>query len=400
MLWGMGWVLLLGWISGRMMERCHLPRLVGYLIIGILLGPAVLNGLDGQLLALAGDIRQMALMVILIKAGLTLNIKDLKQVGRPAILMCFVPALFEIIGIGLLAGYFLPLNYAESFLLASVLAAVSPAVLVPRMAQMMDQGLGVDQGIPQMVLAGGTADDILIFVLFAGFMQVNQGGSFDLSQLGTIPMTVLTGVGLGIAVGWVVKRLVDRFDLQAINFFILSLATSLVMMGLEPVLEGTLPYSGVLAVLAAHLTLRQFLPDRSQKLAGAFTKVWGVAEIFLFAFLGTAVDPRLALQAGWGVLAVIILGLVGRMMGVRVSLLGTSFDPQERAFIMGSYLPKATVQASLGGLPLMAGFTCGDLILVTATVAILLTAPLGAVFIDYFGPRWLKESRRGKGLDS
>ena len=308
--------------------------------------------------------------------------------------MCFVPALFEIIGIGLLAGYFLPLNYAESFLLASVLAAVSPAVLVPRMAQMMDQGLGVDQGIPQMVLAGGTADDILIFVLFAGFMQVNQGGSFDLSQLGTIPMTVLTGVGLGIAVGWVVKRLVDRFDLQAINFFILSLATSLVMMGLEPVLEGKLPYSGVLAVLAAHLTLRQLLPDQSQKLAGSFTKVWGVAEIFLFAFLGTAVDPRLALQAGWGVLVVIILGLVSRMIGVRVSLLGTSFDPQERAFIMGSYLPKATVQASLGGLPLMAGFACGDLILVSATVAILLTAPLGALFIDYFGPRWLKRSSR------
>ncbi|MGX7109038.1 cation:proton antiporter [Facklamia miroungae] len=391
MLWSIGLVLILGWISGKLFEQLNLPKLLAYLLIGILIGPNVLNLLSADLTNLAGEIRQTALMIILIRAGLTLKISDLLKVGRPAILMCFLPAICEILAIGLIGPYILNISYVDSFLLASVLAAVSPAVLVPRMVGLIDQGLGTNKAIPQMILAGGTADDILIFVLFAAFMQLAQGEGVSATTILSAPISVGTGIGLGYVIGIGLSYLFDKFKWDAQQFLFLSLAISFLVLGLENIITDFLPYSGVLAVLVIFLVVQRKTPHVATQLTASYQKIWQIAEIFLFVFLGVVVNPVLALEAGWPVILIIFIGLLFRMVGVALSILKTPFNKQERYFIMGAYLPKATVQASLGGLPLLAGIASGSLILIAATVSILITAPLGAIFIDHFAPRWLEK---------
>lgn len=391
MLWSMGLIMMVGWLGGNLFAKIKLPRLLAYLLAGILMGPYGLNLIEDSLVNMAGDIRQFALMIILIRAGLSMNFSDLAKVGRPAILMGFLPALCELLGVGLIAPLVLGMTYAESFLLGSVLAAVSPAVLVPRMVAMMDQGLGTRKAIPQMLLAAGTADDILIFVLFAVFMQMNQGHGFSLASIWMVPVTLVTGIGLGYLAGKMLLFVQKYYQFSQLNFMVISLAVSMLLMGLEKMVSGFMPYSGVLAVMVAYLIVQKQFPNLSQKLSRTYQKVWSMAEIFLFAFLGVAVNASLALQAGGPLLLVIVFGLLCRMVGVCLSVLKTPFSWSERFFIMGAYIPKATVQASLGGLPLMAGLESGLSILIAATLSILLTAPFGAFFIDYFGPRLLEK---------
>ncbi|MGF3141900.1 cation:proton antiporter [Facklamia sp. P12945] len=390
MLWSLGLVLILGWLFGKLFEKINLPKLLAYLVLGICLGPNVFNLLSSELTHLAGEIRQIALMIILIRAGLTLKFSDLIKVGRPAILMCFLPAICEILAIGLIGPYLLNISYVDSFLLASVLAAVSPAVLVPRMVGLIDRGLGTKQAIPQMILAGGTADDILIFVLFAAFMQLAQGQGVSASTVLSAPISVVTGIFLGFLVGHSLSYFLNRYQWEGQQALIVSLAISFLVLGLESLLTDILPYSGVLAVLVIFLIVQKKAPQRAVTLTASYQKIWQFAEIFLFVFLGVIVNPSLALEAGWPIVIIIVIGLIFRMLGVALSILKTPFAKKERYFIMGAYLPKATVQASLGGLPLMAGIASGSLILIAATVSILITAPLGAIFIDYFAPLWLE----------
>lgn len=390
MLLSLGLIMFLGWLSGSFTQRFGIPRLVAYLLIGIILGPSIMNVLDENLLMLSGEIRQIALIIILIKAGLTLDYRDLLKVGKSAILMCFVPAILEILGIGIVGHLLLGITYAESLLLGSVLAAVSPAVLVPRMVGLIDREKGTKKGIPQMILAGGTADDILIFVLFAAFMQVNQEGTFSARLLLSVPITIIFGMLIGGLIGGVLTWSRRQYGLSNEKLLILSIAMSLLMMGGEKSINNLVPYSGVLAVLTCHLFLREKCPDSASQLANVFSRIWSYAEVFLFACLGVTVNPFYILKAGWGILMVIGLGLIFRMMGVFLSILKSDFNRCEMIFIMGSYIPKATVQASLGGIPLMAGFMSGELILVAATLAILITAPLGALFIDLYADELLE----------
>ena len=385
MLLSLGMVFLAGFLGGKVADSLKMPRLLAYLLAGMTLGPFGFDLLEPALVDQAAVIRQAALMIILIKAGLTLNFKDLVKVGRPAVMMCFVPALCEILGISLFAPAILDISYVDGLLLASVLAAVSPAVLVPRMSNLMDRGLGTQKAIPQLILAGGTMDDILIFVLFAGFMQLSQGGTFSWGALVNVPLTLLSGglVGLG---AYLVYRSIKMEGLLG------SLTLSLLLMGMEAIITHWIPYSGVLSVLTLHIMIHKNDPQAASYLARSFNQIWPIAEVLLFTFLGVQVNGQLALQAGWPIVCVIVVGLIFRMGGVFLSIAHAGFSDKEKAFIMGAYLPKATVQASLGGIPLMAGIQSGQLILIAASVAILLTAPLGAVFIDYFAPRFLEPS--------
>lgn len=386
MLLSLGMVFLAGFLGGKVADALKMPRLLAYLLAGMALGPFGFDLLEPTLVDQAAVIRQAALMIILIKAGLTLNFKDLVKVGRPAVMMCFVPALCEILGISLFAPAILDISYVDGLLLASVLAAVSPAVLVPRMSNLMDRGLGTQKAIPQLILAGGTMDDILIFVLFAGFMQLSQGGTFSWGALVNVPLTLLSGglVGLG---AYLVYRSIKMEGLLG------SLTLSLLLIGMEAIITHWIPYSGVLSVLTLHIMIHKNDPQAASYLARSFNQIWPIAEVLLFTFLGVQVNGQLALQAGWPIVCVIVVGLIFRMGGVFLSIAHAGFSDKEKAFIMGAYLPKATVQASLGGIPLMAGIQSGQLILIAASVAILLTAPLGAVFIDYFAPRFLEPNK-------
>ncbi|RYC98575.1 cation:proton antiporter [Facklamia hominis] len=385
MLLSLGMVFLAGFLGGKVADSLKMPRLLAYLLAGMALGPFGFDLLEPALVDQAAVIRQAALMIILIKAGLTLNFKDLVKVGRPAVMMCFVPALCEILGISLFAPALLDISYVDGLLLASVLAAVSPAVLVPRMSNLMDRGLGTQKAIPQLILAGGTMDDILIFVLFAGFMQLSQGGTFSWGALVNVPLTLLSGVLVGLG-AYLVYRSIKMEGLLG------SLTLSLLLMGMEAIITHWIPYSGVLSVLTLHIMIHKNDPQAASYLARSFNQIWPIAEVLLFTFLGVQVNGQLALQAGWPIVCVIVVGLIFRMGGVFLSIAHAGFSDKEKAFIMGAYLPKATVQASLGGIPLMAGIQSGQLILIAASVAILLTAPLGAVFIDYFAPRFLEPS--------
>lgn len=385
MLLSLGMVFLAGFLGGKVADALKMPRLLAYLLAGMALGPFGFDLLEPTLVDQAAVIRQAALMIILIKAGLTLNFKDLVKVGRPAVMMCFVPALCEILGISLFAPAILDISYVDGLLLASVLAAVSPAVLVPRMSNLMDRGLGTQKAIPQLILAGGTMDDILIFVLFAGFMQLSQGGTFSWGALVNVPLTLLSGVLVGLG-AYLVYRSIKMEGLLG------SLTLSLLLMGMEAIITHWIPYSGVLSVLTLHIMIHKNDPQAASYLARSFNQIWPIAEVLLFTFLGVQVNGQLALQAGWPIVCVIVVGLIFRMGGVFLSIAHAGFSDKEKAFIMGAYLPKATVQASLGGIPLMAGIQSGQLILIAASVAILLTAPLGAVFIDYFAPRFLEPS--------
>ena len=395
MLTSLALVFLLGLAAAAFCSRIGLPRIIGMLLTGILIGPYVLNWLDDSILSISSELRQMALIIILIKAGLSLNLSDLKKVGRPAVMMACVPASCEILAFFLLAPHILGINRIEAAVMGAVLGAVSPAVVVPRMVQLMEEKRGTGQGIPQMILAGASCDDIYVIVLFSTFVGMAQGGSANMMDFVNIPVSIVLGVALGAAVGLLLHLVLEtayRHGCYVRNStkVILILGLSFLLMAVETWLKGIVSVSGLLAVMSMACVLKIKSPEKvTKRLSAKFGKLWIAAEAILFVLVGAAVDIRCAVQAGAAAVLMIALALVFRAVGVSICMLGTGLNRKERLFCVIAYLPKATVQAAIGSVPLSMGLPCGQLVLSVAVLAILITAPLGAIGIDRTAGRLL-----------
>ncbi len=393
MLFSISLILLLGLLAGQVTSRLGLPALVAYLLLGMILGPHGLHLLDENLLALSGDLRRIALVVILLKAGLTLSFSDFRSVGRQALLLSFLPASFEILGYGLLAPLFFPVSHTEALLLGAVIAAVSPAVVVPRMARFIEEGLGTAKKIPQLVLAGASCDDIFVIVLFTSLLHILKGGAFHGQDLLSIPGSILSGILVGGLVGLLLAKVLGRLS-SSLHFFLLF-GTGLLLLGVEDLISELVPLSGLLAIMASSMVLRQKTPSSIHgPLSQQFGRLWIGAEVFLFVLVGAAVDLPYTLHAGAGALLLILLCLLFRSLGVLLSTSGLPVTRRERLFFIVAYLPKATVQAAIGGIALSEGLSCGVLVLSVAVVSILFTAPLGSLLIDVFGPPLLASAHK------
>lgn len=392
MLVSMSLVIFIGLLLGSLAKKWHLPSLIGLLFTGILLGPSVLNVLSDGFLALSSELRTVALIVILTRAGLSLDLADLKKVGRPAILMCFVPAVFEIIGTTLLAPSLLSISVSEALLLGSVIAAVSPAVIVPRMIHLMKQGYGQEQRIPQIILAGASVDDVFVLVLFTAFLGLNDGGTFSAIAFTRIPIAIFSGAFLGLAVGYFLVYVFNQFHIRDSIKVLVMLASAFLLMGLETALASSFPFSGMLSVMGVSLMIFRKKRPLAERLSLKFNKIWILAEIFLFVFVGASVDLSYAFSAGIAPLVLLVLVSLIRMLGVLVALLKTSLSRNEKLFCMMSYLPKATVQAAIGSIPFSMGLASGEMILTVAVLSILVTAPIGAWLIDRFYPVLLEKT--------
>lgn len=397
MLTSLALVFLLGLAAAALCSRIGLPRIIGMLLVGILIGPYVLNWLDDSILSISSDLRRMALIIILIKAGLSLDLSDLKRVGRPAVMMACVPASCEILAFFLLAPHILGINRIEAAVMGAVLGAVSPAVVVPRMVQLMEEKRGTGQGIPQMILAGASCDDIYVIVLFSTFVGMAQGGSANMMDFVNIPISIALGVALGAAVGLLLHLFLEtayRHGCYVRNStkVILILGLSFLLIAVETWLKGIVSVSGLLAVMSMACVLKIKSSEKvTKRLSAKFGKLWIAAEAILFVLVGAAVDIRCAAQAGAAAVLMIALALVFRAVGVSLCMLGTRLNRKERLFCVIAYLPKATVQAAIGSVPLSMGLPCGQLVLSVAVLAILITAPLGAIGIDRTAGRLLMQ---------
>ena len=384
MLTSLGLVLLLGMALGALAKRLGLPSLVGMLIAGMVLGPYALNLLSPTLMEISADLRQLALIIILTRAGLSLDVATLKRVGRPAVLMCFVPACFEIAGMVLLAPRLLGVSVLDAAIMGAVVGAVSPAVIVPRMIRLTEEGYGVEKGIPQLVLAGASVDDVFVIVLFTAFTGLASGTGTGISPATVIsvPVSILTGIVAGLILGWVLALFFRKVHMRDSIKVVILLSLAFLLVAAEDALEGIFPFSGLLAVISAGVGLQRWRGVVAQRLSLKFSKLWVAAEVSLFVLVGAAVDLRYAVSAG--VLAVLaVLGcLCFRAVGVLVCVAGSGFQWKEKLFCVLAYLPKATVQAAIGGVPLAMGLGCGQIVLTVAVIAILVTAPLGALAID------------------
>lgn len=392
MLTSLGLVLLLGMALGALAKRLKLPSLVGMLIAGMILGPYALNLLSDSLLNISADLRQLALIIILTRAGLSLDVEALKRVGRPAILMCFVPACFEILGMTLLAPALLGVSTLDAAIMGAVVGAVSPAVIVPRMIRLSEEGWGVDRGIPQLILAGASVDDVFVIVMFTAFTGLASGGTgLTAGAVLSIPASILTGVAAGLLLGWLLAQWFRRVHMRDSVKVVILLSLAFLLVAAEDALEGIFPFSGLLAVMGAGVGLQRWRSVVAQRLSLKFSKLWVAAEVALFVLVGAAVDLRYALSAGVMAILAVLGALCFRAVGVLVCVSGTHFSPKEKLFCVLGYLPKATVQAAIGGVPLAMGLGCGQIVLTVAVIAILVTAPLGALAIDRSYPKLLTQ---------
>lgn len=383
MLTSLGLVLLLGMALGALAKRLKLPSLVGMLIAGMILGPYALNLLSDSLLNISADLRQLALIIILTRAGLSLDVEALKRVGRPAILMCFVPACFEILGMTLLAPALLGVSTLDAAIMGAVVGAVSPAVIVPRMIRLSEEGWGVDRGIPQLILAGASVDDVFVIVMFTAFTGLASGGTgLTAGAVLSIPASILTGVAAGLLLGWLLAQWFRRVHMRDSVKVVILLSLAFLLVAAEDALEGIFSFSGLLAVMGAGVGLQRWRSVVAQRLSLKFSKLWVAAEVALFVLVGAAVDLRYALSAGVMAILAVLGALCFRAVGVLVCVSGAHFSPKEKLFCVLGYLPKATVQAAIGGVPLAMGLGCGQIVLTVAVIAILVTAPLGALAID------------------
>ena len=392
MLTSLAFVFLAGLGMAALCQKLKLPRIVGMLFTGILLGPSVLNVLDDSILGISADLRKMALIIILIKAGLSLNLADLKKVGRPAVMMSFVPASFEILGFFLLAPYILGITWIEAAVMGAVLGAVSPAVVIPRMVQLLESGYGTKKSIPQMILAGASCDDIFVIVLFSTFVSMAQGGSAHVSDFINIPVSILLGIVVGAAAGYGLSwffetAYANKHCVRNSMKVLIVLGVSFLLIALEDWIKalscGLVSMSGLLAVVGMACVLKLKCTEFvSKRLSEKFGKLWLAAEVLLFVLVGAAVDIRCTLEAGGAALLMIVAALTFRAVGVCLCLLGTNLNRKEKIFCVIAYLPKATVQAAIGSVPMALGLPCGSLVLSVAVLAILITAPLGAIGMD------------------
>ena len=372
-----------GVLGGYLFEKIKLPKLVWYIILGILIGPSVFNIIDDTLLSISSHLRQIALVIILTRSGLSLDIKSLKKIGRPAILMCFLPACFEIAGITIFGPMLLGISYFEALLLGSVLAAVSPAVVVPRMIRLMEEGYGKEHCVPELVMAGASCDDIFVIVLFYSFKNLVATSTFDAWSVGQIPISIVSGVILGIGVGFLMVLAIRYMKLNRIVRVILMLGLSFGMLALENVLKPYFSVSSLLAIIVMAFVVGIFKKEEAKEMQKSYNGLWQGFEILLFALVGVAVDVRYAFsKEGAIIVGLVFIALVFRSLGVLCSVIATKFTWKEKLYIVISYLPKATVQASIGAIALSEGLACGTLVLTAAVVSILITAPLGAILMD------------------
>ena len=388
MLTSLAFIFLVGLSMAAICQRFKLPRIIGMLITGIVLGPYVLDLLDPSILSISAELRQMALIIILIKAGLSLNLADLKKVGRPAIMMSCVPASCEILAFFLFAPNILGVNRIEAAVMGSVLGAVSPAVVVPRMVQLMDAKYGTDKSIPQLIMAGASCDDIFVIVLFSTFVSIAQGGHANLLDFMNIPVSIVLGIALGTVTGYLLSLFFEtayahKHCVRNSMKVIIVLGVSFLLMAIETWLKKIVSVSGLLAVVSMACVLKiKSIAFVSKRLSEKFGKLWLAAEVLLFVLVGAAVDIRYTLNAGFTAVLMIFLALIFRSAGVALCLVGTPMTWKERIFCMIAYLPKATVQAAIGSVPLAMGLPCGQIVLSVAVLAILITAPLGALGTD------------------
>ena len=382
MLTSLALIFLFGLIFGALFQKLRLPPLLGMLIVGIVLGPYALNWLDDSLLSISADLRQIALIIILTRAGLNLNISDLKKVGRPAILMCFLPACFEILGMLVLAPPLLHISYLDAAIMGAVDGAVSPAVIVPKMLRLMEEGYGTEKSIPQLILAGASVDDVFVIVLFSSFTGLAKGESFSPWRFAEIPISILLGVLLGAALGLALAFFFQKVHVRDSVKVLLLLSFSFLLVALEDALEGFVPISGLIAVMSLGIALQRKRDIVARRLSLKFSKLWVAAELLLFVLVGATVDLHYAYAAGLSAVILIFGVLLFRMAGVWVCLFKTKLLFKERLFCVLAYMPKATVQAAIGSVPLSMGLSCGNIVLTVAVLAILITAPLGAFLID------------------
>ena len=396
MLTSLALIFLVGLSAAAICGYLHLPRIIGMLFTGIILGPHVLGLLDDKILSISSELRQIALIIILLKAGLSLNLADLKKVGRPAVMMAFVPASFEICGYLLCAPMILGITRIESAVMGAVLAAVSPAVVVPRMVQLKENGYGTEKSIPQMILAGASCDDIFVIVLFSTFAGIAQGGTADFTQFLNIPVSIVLGILLGAAVGYLLSLFFEtayakEHYVRNSMKVIVVLGLSFLLMAVETWAKPYVSVSGLLAVVSMACVLKMKCPKSvSGRLSEKFGKLWIAAEVVLFVMVGAAVDIRYTATAGGAAVVMILLALIFRAAGVCVCMAGTALNKKERLFTVIAYLPKATVQAAIGSVPMAMGLSCGQIVLSVAVLAILITAPLGAIGMDMTYRRLLK----------
>lgn len=382
MLLSIALILMVGMALGWICKKCKLPGLLGMLATGILLGPYVLNLIDPSILSISSEIRKIALIIILTRAGLSLDLREIKKIGRPAILMCFVPASFELIGMIAFAPKLLGVSIPEAAVMGAVLAAVSPAVVVPRMVKLMEEGYGTKKGIPQLILAGASVDDVYVIALFTTFVSMIQGKGVSIVRFANIPVSIVLGILIGLLSGWMLSKYFAKVHMRDTIKILIILSWSFILVTIEEVLNTPITFSALIAIMFIGVALQKYRKETSIRLSAKYNKLWVAAEVFLFVLVGATINVNYLGNVGMKALMVIAGALVLRMLGVFVCLLGTELNTKERVFSMMAYTPKATVQAAIGGIPLSLGLECGDMVLTVAVLAIVFTAPLGAFAID------------------
>ena len=382
MLLSIAYILLLGMFTGWICKKLKLPSLLGMILTGMILGPYVLNLIDNSILNISSDLRRIALIIILMRAGLSLDLNDFKKVGRPAIFMCFVPACFEMIGMVILAPQLLGISVIDAAIMGAVVGAVSPAVIVPKMLKLMEEDYGTQKSIPQLILAGASVDDVFVIVMFSAFTGLAQGNSVSIQSFINIPISILLGIIIGCVIGFILAKFFEKINVRDTAKVIILLCLGFVLVSLEDNFSSVIPFSALISIMGMGIALRKKRETMAIRLSIKFNKLWVAAEIILFVLVGVTVDISYALSAGITAVILILGVLLFRMIGVLICLIKTDLNVKERLFCVIGYTPKATVQAAIGGVPLAMGLSCGHIVLTVAVLAILITAPLGAFMID------------------
>lgn len=390
MLLSLALIFTFGLVLGEIFGKIKLPKFLGMIITGVLLGPLVFGLISEEILNISTELRTIALVIILLRAGLSLDISDLKKIGRPALLMSFIPATLEIIAVVIFAPLLFDISFLEAAILGSVLAAVSPAVVVPKMIKLISEKYGYENRVPQLIMASSSVDDIYVIVLFTSFLAMHQGGSFDIVSIAMVPVSIILGILLGIIIGYILSILFAKFRVRDTIKVLMILAVSFFILSFEEDINNFIPLSALLSIMVLGITFLNQSEERAFRLQDKFDKIWVFAELVLFVLVGAAVDIRLAFAAGGLAIILIIIELAFRLTGVQLSLIKSKLSRKERMFAGISYIPKATVQAAIGAIPLAMGVDAGELILALAVLAIIITAPLGAIGIDYSYKKLLK----------
>jgi len=385
-------IFLLGIVFAKVFEKMGLAPIIGMLMAGIIISPNQLNIVSDTIINLSADLRQIALVVILTRAGLSLNFDKLKKVGRPAILLSFVPASIEMLAIIFFSQNFFNIDTIDAGIMAAVLAAVSPAIVVPRMIKLINEGYGGDKNIPEMILAGASVDDVFVIVFFSSFLALKTGGKLSAMSFLNIPISIITGIFLGIIIGKIFVFIFEKININEIYKTMIFVSLSFLMLKLQSLIEPYIAMSALIAIMAAGIVINRIDSKMAKELLGTYNRLWKVFELFLFVLVGISVDLAYIKEAGLLAVLLIIIGLIFRMIGVNISLIGTNLDKNERVFTSFAYLPKATVQAAIGPVALSMGLNSGNLILSVSVIAILLTAPLGAILTDKTYKKLLKKS--------